>query len=88
MEIIYLSNVVVDDKSSKIFEHVLHTIYQISIYRNKIKQIIFNHLCTLVGGDEVSFVELLLLLFVADVDVELFIKLNGGNIGGGGGNEN
>ena len=27
MEIIYLSNVVVDDKSSKIFEHVLHSIY-------------------------------------------------------------
>jgi hypothetical protein len=69
---------------------VLHTIYPISINRiniNKIKQIKY----TLDGGDEVSFVELLLLLFVVvvlELDVGLLIKLNGGNIGGGGGKEN
>jgi len=70
---------------------VLHTIYQISRNRiniNKIKQIKY----TLDGGDEVSFVELLLLLLfvlvVLELDVGLLIKLNGGNIGGGGGKEN
>ncbi len=69
---------------------MLHTIYPISINRiniNKIKQIKY----TLDGGDEVSFVELLLLLFVVvvlELDVGLLIKLNGGNIGGGGGKEN
>ncbi len=69
---------------------MLHTIYQISRNRiniNKIKQIKY----TLDGGDEVSFVELLLLLLfvvVVELDVGLLIKLNGGNIGGGGGKEN
>lgn len=40
---------------------------------------------TLAGGDEVSFAELLVF---EEFDVALLIKLNGGNIGGGGGKEN
>lgn len=92
MEIICLSFVVVDDdKSSTIFEHVLHTIFHISS-KKKIKeakwfQWIINHKFrhTFAGGDDVSLLELL----VDGVGPELIDGNSGGTdaAAGGGGRE-
>ena len=89
MEIIFLSNVVVDDKSSTIFSHVLHTIYSISTIKKSrsIKFLSFIR-CTFDEGDDTSsFVDELLLLLLLLLWL-LLAELNGGKIGGGGGKEN